>query len=458
VTTRVVVVGGGLAGVAAALAAADGGADVVLVERRTRLGGLVSSFRHGGLSFDNGQHVFLRCCIQYRGFLDRIGAADLVHLQPRLDVPVLAPGGRSSSLWRAPLPAPFHLGPSLLGYRHLSPRERVAAARAALALRRLDPDDAALDERNFGSWLSQHGQSPQAVDHLWQLIARPTLNLSVDEASLAAATKVFRTGLLDHAAAADIGWARQPLGLIHDDHAAKALAAANVEVLAGTGVDRIESSDELTVVAGDRRHTGDAVVLAVPHDVAAGLLPAGALRPGVDPARLGTSPVVDVHLVLDRRVTEHDFAAVVDSPVQFVFDRTASAGATNGQVLAVSLSAADAHLGTRPEALVAAMVEALEELFPAIRQANVRDGLVTKERSATFRAVPGARAHRAGAATRIPGLFLAGSWTDTGWPATMEGAVRSGTTAAALAVGSGSWTSERPSGHPGVQVREGRTL
>src|SRR5262249_47250362 len=148
--------------------------------------------------------VFLRCCTEYRHFLDRIDAAELVHLQPRLDVPVLAPGGRSSSLRRAPLPAPFHLGPSLARYRHLTPRERLAAVRAALALRRLDADDPELDERNFGSWLSQHGQSPQTVAHLWELIARPTLNLSVNEASLAAAVKVFRTGLLDRADAADI--------------------------------------------------------------------------------------------------------------------------------------------------------------------------------------------------------------------------------------------------------------
>jgi protoporphyrinogen oxidase len=246
--------------------------------------------------------------------------------------------------------------------------------------------------------------------------------------------------------------------VIHDDYAAKALAGAGVEVVAGTAVDRIETGEARTVVAGHRRHTTDAVVVAVPHDVAVGLLPEGAVEPGVDPTRLGTSPVVDVHLVLDRRVTDHEFAAVVDSPVQFVFDRTASAGATSGQVLAVSLSAADAHLGTRPEALVAAMAEALEAIFPAMRHAQVRDGLVTKERSATFRAVPGARAHRPATATRVPGLFLAGSWTDTGWPATMEGAIRSGTAAAALAVGSRSRTSERPPGHPGVQVRQGRTV
>jgi uncharacterized protein with NAD-binding domain and iron-sulfur cluster len=144
--------------------------------------------------------------------------------------------------------------------------------------------------------------------------------------------------------------------------------------------------------------------------------------------------VVDVHLVLDRRVTDLAFAAVVDSPVQFVFDRTESSGAQRGQVLAVSLSAADAHLATRPEQLVTLMTDALAELHPGIRHATVLDAVVMKERSATFRAVPGARAHRPGTVTRIPGLFLAGTWTATGWPATMEGAVRSGTTAAQVAL------------------------
>jgi hydroxysqualene dehydroxylase len=433
VTTRVAIVGGGLAGMAAALDAADAGADVVLVERRARLGGLTSSFRHNGLSFDNGQHVFLRCCTAYRGFLDRIDASELVHLQPRLDVPVLAPGAKPATLRRARLPAPLHLGPSLARYHHLRPSERARAVRAALALRRLDPADPTLDEMTFGAWLAEHGQSANAVGHLWELIARPTLNLSVDDAALAPAVKVFRTGLLDEAAAADIGWARAPLGVVHGGCALAALHRAGVEIVAGAAVDAIDHGDTLTVTVPGRRFDADAVVLAVAHDTAARLLPAGALAPGIDPSRLGSSPVVDVHLVVDRRITDLPFAAAVDSPVQFVFDRTESSGATSGQVLAVSLSAADTHLATRPEALIRQMVEALADLHPAMRRANVVDALVTKERAATFRAVPGASAHRPSARTLLPGLYLAGAWTDTGWPATMESAVLSGRAAAAMA-------------------------
>jgi squalene-associated FAD-dependent desaturase len=430
VTSRAVVVGGGLAGMAAALRLADRGCDVVLVERRSRLGGLTSSFTRNGLSFDNGQHVFLRCCTDYRGFLDRIAAADLFHLQDRLDVPVLAPGRTSARLTRVALPAPFHLGPSLARYHHLRPVERMAAVRAALALRRLDPDDPALDNATFGAWLADHGQSPNAVAHLWELIARPTLNLTVDEAALGPAVKVFRTGLLDRADAADIGWAVAPLGEAHGERGRTALEAAGVEVVTGTAVEGLAVGDGIDVRLPDRTLTADAVVLATTHDVAGALLPAGALAPGVDPARLGTSPVIDVHLVLDRRVTDLPFAAVIDSPLQFVFDRTAPSGATSGQVLAVSLSAAAEDLTTRPEVLVARMLDALAGVLPALPRAVVLDSVVTKERAATFRAVPGSAAHRPPATTRLPGVYLAGAWTATGWPATMEGAVRSGNAAA----------------------------
>jgi predicted NAD/FAD-binding protein len=191
---RIGVVGGGLAGMAAALAAADGGAEVVLFERRPVLGGLTASIRHNGLSFDNGQHVFLRCCTAYRGFIDRIGATGQVFLQDRLDVPVLAPDGSRASIKRSGLPAPLHMAGSLGRYRHLSMRERVRLVRPALALRRLDPDDASLDGTCFGDWLADHGQSERAVDRLWNLIALPTLNVPAGEASLALATTVFSIG------------------------------------------------------------------------------------------------------------------------------------------------------------------------------------------------------------------------------------------------------------------------
>jgi squalene-associated FAD-dependent desaturase len=433
---RVVVVGGGLAGISAALAAADAGASVTLLERRGKLGGLTWSFLRKGRSFDNGQHVFLRCCTAYRRFLTRIGAQEQVFLQPALHVPVLAPGGRRADIRRAHLPTPLHLAPSLARYGHLSVAERVRLGPAVGALRRLDPEDPALDAISFGQWLREHHQSPRAVANLWNLIALPTINVSAEEASLALATMVFRTGLLDDPAGGDIGWSRVPLAQLHGDNSARALAAAGVEVRCGAAVSALDTDGDRPVVSlGDRAIEADAVILAIPPDVAAALV--GELAPAA--AALGTSPIVNVHLVLDRRVTDLSMAACVDSPVQFFFDRTESAGAVGGeQCLSISLSAADEFIGRRPEELVATFFQALGDVLPEARRARLVDGVGSRERSATFRAVPGTAAHRPAIAALRPGVVPAGAWCATGWPATMEGAVRSGLQAASIAVGSGS--------------------
>jgi squalene-associated FAD-dependent desaturase len=433
---RIGVVGGGLAGMAAALAAADAGAEVVLFERRPVLGGLTASIVHNGLSFDNGQHVFLRCCTAYRGFIDRIGATGQVFLQDRLDVPVLAPGGARSSIKRSALPAPAHLAVSLVTYRHLSLVERVRLVRPALALGRLDPDDASLDAVSFGDWLAGRRQSKRAIDRLWNLIALPTINVAAAEASLGLATKVFRVGLLDRSDAGDIGWSRVPLGELHGTIAARALQAAGVETVLGSPVGPIGRSPlgTFALSAGPRNAVVDAVILATPLRVSASIAPLGAVGGAREAERLGTSPIVNVHLVLDRKVTDLPLAACVDSPVQFVFDRTVSSGVRSGQCLAISLSAADDYIAKGSPELVAMFFEALGELFPAARRARLVDALVTREKAATFRAVPGTRAFRPQTSTDVPGVFLAGASCDTGWPATMEGAVRSGQQAATQAL------------------------
>jgi squalene-associated FAD-dependent desaturase len=447
---RVAVVGGGLAGMAAALAAADGGAEVVAFERRPVLGGLTTSIRHNGLFFDNGQHVFLRCCTAYRGFIDRIGATGQVFLQDRLDVPVLAPGGARASIKRSALPAPLHIAGSLGTYRHLSVRERVRLVRPALALRRLDPDDASLDNVSFGDWLADHGQNKRAVDRLWNLIALPTLNVGAGEASLGLATKVFRVGLLDRSDGGDIGWSRVPLGELHGAIAARALEAAGIETVLGSPVGAIGRAPlgAFTVSSGARSVVVDAVILATPLRVSASIgASIGSVAGAREAEALGTSPIVNVHLVLDRKVTDLPLAACVDSPVQFVFDHTVASGAKSGQCLVISLSAADSYMATGSPELVSTFFEALRELFPAARQARLVDAIVTREKAATFRAVPGTAAFRPPTNTEVPGLFLAGAWCDTGWPATMEGAVRSGQQAASQALALLS-DSDTPMGDP----------
>src|SRR5581483_758216 len=280
--TRVVVVGGGLAGVTAALECADRGASVTLLEARARLGGATFSVQKEGLWLDNGQHVFLRCCTAYRALLRRLGVEDDVVLQPRLDIPVLAPGGRRARLRRDGLPAPLHLARALARYRHLSASDRARLVPAALALRRLRLDDPALDGETFAAWLERRGQSRAAVDALWDLITLPTVNLPAREASLALATKVFQTGLLERADASDVGYARVPLQRLHGDAAERALRAAGATVRLKARASAIAAGTAgPTVTWAGGTLAADAVVLAVPHDDAAELLPEGALEPGV---------------------------------------------------------------------------------------------------------------------------------------------------------------------------------
>lgn len=442
---HVVVVGGGLAGLAAAVACADGGARVSLFESRPRLGGMTWSFERGGLSFDNGQHVYLRCCVEYSRFLERLGSAGDAPLQERLALPVVRPGGRTGWIRADRSPAPLHLGRSLLTYPHLGVLDRLRTGPAVLALRRLRLDDPALDTQSFGEWLSAHGQSATAVEALWDLITLPTVNLHAADASLALAAKVFQTGLLTDPRAADIGWSQVPLARLHAEPAAAALDRGGAAVHARAKVTSIDTgapaqggsrAEVCAVVVDGERVDAAAVILAVPHDAAAALLPPGAVRDPSALGRLGASPIVNVHVVYDRRVTEHTIAAGIGTPAQFIFDRTVASGLTGpGQCLAVSLSAADDYLGARPDDLIGTVTRSLEDLFPAARGASVVDGVVTRERNATFRGSPGTAPLRPGPATGLANLFLAGAWTDTGWPATMESAVRSGNAAAALALG-----------------------
>jgi protoporphyrinogen oxidase len=507
---KVVVVGGGLAGITAAIALSEAGADVTLAEAKPRLGGATSSFSRGGLMVDTGQHVFLRCCVAYRGLLARLGVTGAVTLQDRFDVTVLAPGGRAR-LRRTALPGPLHLGKALLGYGFLSRAQRLSVARAALAMAALNPAREDLDRQRLGDWLAARGQDEQTRRLLWDLFTVSALNTAGDDANLALAATVVKTGLLGARDAADIGVPSIPLGQLHGQAAGVLLTrlgaqvrlstkVAGVEVLSGgpggqgarflvrlagrgggdgsrpdgagpggAGPDGAEPDG--AEPDGAERYTAgrhgarqvieaDGVVLAVPPAVAARLAPAGAVPGSTVPASTGsassvpassvpanpdsgnavpgpaqwrelsTSPIVNVHVMYDRRVTRLPFAAAVNSPVQWVFDRTGPSGLRSGQYLAVSLSAADDYVDVPASALRKQFLPAMADLFPAVRDARVTDFFVTRERRATLRQVPGCERLRPKAATALPGLVLAGAWTDTGWPDTMEGAVRSGLNAA----------------------------
>lgn len=428
----VVVAGGGLAGISAALALADAGLRVTLLEARGRLGGATYSFQRDGLWLDNGQHVFLRCCTAYRAFIERIGSGDLVTLQRRLDIPVIHPERGVSRLARAALPAPLHLGPSLAAYRHLSRLDKLRMARAAAALARLDLGDRSLDRETFGGWLRQFGTSPRALEALWDLIVLPTLNLTCDEASLWQSAMVFQVGLLTDGPAADLGYTTVPLGEAHGVRAAASLAASGVEVRLNSAVAAIErpAGEDVRVRVGGERIAASALVLAVPHEPAARLVPTEVHANAESFADLGHSPIVNLHVIYDQPVMDHAFAAGVGTPVQWVFDRSDAAGLTKGQCLAVSLSGATAYAARPTEELRAMFLPELARLFPRAAEARVTAFYVTREHRATFRPSPGKLRLRPRATTADPRIALAGAWTDTGWPATMEGAVRSGRQAA----------------------------
>lgn len=449
---RVVVIGGGLAGLSAAVACADGGASVTLLEARPRFGGATWSFERNGLWFDNGQHVHLRCCDAYRSWLDRLGTSDLAPFAGPLAIPVLRPGDggkppTTSWIRRDVLPAPAHLLRSLFSYGHLGITDRLRLSRAALGLRFARLDEPMLDRETFGHWLRRHGQSTAAIERLWDLITLPTTNLRAEDVSLALAAKVFRTGLLTRSRAADIAWSAVPLNELHVEPARRLLERLGADVRARSRVTEIVLGERGTADAGRVRGVvvegevleADAAVLAVPHDAAAELLPAGAMSDPGSLRGLGTVPIVNVHFVFDRKVMPYPLAAAIGSPVQFVFDRTPASGlepAGSKQVIAISLSGADAEIGDRSQALIDTQLEGLRRLFPLARDAHVVDAVVTREHDATFRGVPGTRPLRLAPSTAITNLAVAGAWTDTGWPATMEGAVRSGRAAAEVVLSS----------------------
>jgi squalene-associated FAD-dependent desaturase len=436
---HVVVIGGGLAGVTAAIRLRESGAAVTVLEGRPWLGGATCSFTRGEKVIDNGQHVFLRCCTEYQALLARLGMAGSVSMQQRFDVTVLTPGGQAR-LRRNSLPAPLHLSGALARYGLLTAGERLKVGRAALGMRFADPASPRLDEQRLGDWLGSRWQGERARRRLWDLFIISALNIAGDDASAALSATVIKTALLGRKDAADIGMAAIPLGDLHGEASLRLLTRLGVDVRLGTKATAIEPAEgpgagrfRVPVTSGggpDGVLDADAVVLAVPAAAAVRLAPARLAATAARWGELGVSPIVNVHVHYDRRVTRLPFAAALESPVQWVFDKTRAAGVTSGQYLAVSQSAADGYVDVPAARIREEFLPALEQLFPAAADARVLDFFVTRERRATFRQGPGTGRLRPGAGTVVPGLALAGAWTETGWPDTMEGAVRSGQNAA----------------------------
>jgi squalene-associated FAD-dependent desaturase len=412
-------VGGGLAGLAAALELVDAGHEVTVLEARPTLGGAVQTLpaREGDPDPppDNGQHIALGCCTEYLDFLARIGQAASVRRQS-LALPVIAEDGSVAFI------APGALG--LLRYRHLSLRDRLAVARVARRLGRLNP--AEHDGETFASLLRRLGQSQAAIDRFWDVFIRPALNLRCEEVSAAPAVFTVQTALLGEREASDVILPLVPLGEMHGDAAAYVLREQGAVVRTG---ERVASLDEDTVVLGDGSHVdADAIVVALPPGESARVL--GEADPG-----LADSPIVSAHLHLDRPLLRFELAALLGGHAHWVFDRGALTGRVpdSGQYLTVVSSAAPELLEVRGRELVDLLAG---ELTDRLGPAELLWSRVSREPAATFAARPGTAVRRPGAGTGRPGVARAGAWTDTGWPATMESAVRSGRAAARLLLGS----------------------
>ena len=395
-------VGGGLAGL-----------DVTLLEARPTLGGAVQTLpeREGDPDPppDNGQHIALGCCTDYLGFLARIGQSGSVRREA-LALPVIAEDGSVARI------EPGALG--LLRYRHVSLRDRLAIARVTRKLARLEP--ARHDGETFAGLLRRLGQSQAAVDRFWDVFIRPALNLRSEDVSAAPALFTVQTALLGERDASDVILPIEPLGAMHGAAALGVLRDGGAVVRLGERVTALEAG--AVVLADGGRVQADLVVVAVPPEESAGLL--GSPDPGLE-----DSPIVSAHLLFDRPILGFELAALLGSPAHWVFDRGALTGhrPESGQYLTVVSSGAPELLDVRGRGLVDLLAD---ELTRRLGPAELLWSRVSREPAATFAALPGTAARRPGVDTGRPGVARAGAWTDTGWPATMESAVRSGRAAA----------------------------
>jgi squalene-associated FAD-dependent desaturase len=421
---------------AAALRLATAGCEVTLLERRPFLGGRAFSFRDSetGAVIDNGQHVLVGACRRLRAFLSDIGSPPGGFARQRgLSVPILDGRGRRFTLAAARLPSPLHLLPALLRYRHLGRRDRLAVARDVGALAR-SVNRSALEDVPLGAWLAGRGASPEAVERFWEPLVTPALNVGVSEANLPLTAFFLKHALWSGAAGGALWLPRTGLSETIGEPGRRALEAAGVTVRVGERVTAVavEGGRALGVeVSGGNPLEADVVVSALPPRELDLALEG---TPGY--AAVGAVPIVNAYLWYDRRVADLAFTGTFGSPLQWMFDRERLLGPerAGGHCLGISLSAADGWIDLPKEEIAGRLDEAVGRVLPRRKGARLEASAVVKEPRATFRADAGCARRRPGARGPVDGVWLAGDWTDTGWPATMEGAVRSGEEAAAAAL------------------------
>jgi squalene-associated FAD-dependent desaturase len=432
----VTVVGGGVAGMSAACALAETGLCVQLVERRPYLGGRASSFLHPGVGevIDNCQHVLFGCCTNLVGFYQRIGVADRIHWTRTMTL--IEPGGRRSLLGPSCLPAPLHSLPRFLAAKAFTPGDKLALARAFCGLMRPIPADST---ESLGAWLARHRQTQGALDRFWRLVIASALNADIDSIALPYAAKVIRELFMNSAEAGRMGMSTLPLGELYAS-AAEFLRQRSSSVLFNAGVESAawdKETSQWTLATRSGALRSDFLVLALPFEAMAKLLPnmppgEGAAGLSAQLARHEHGPICSVHLWFDREITTLDHAVLLDRGIHWMYNKSRLQPWRKGQGSYVELvvSAAHAFVALSSEQAIAQAVGELAEFFPAVHQAHLEKAAFVKEMHATFGVPPGIDASRPTSVSPWPNCFLAGDWTATGWPSTMESAARSGHLAA----------------------------
>jgi squalene-associated FAD-dependent desaturase len=441
----VIVIGGGLAGLAAGVALAESGWRVRLFEQRPFLGGRATSYvLPDGEHVDNCQHVTLGCCTNLDDFYRRIGAAGKIKFFDRLLF--LDPQGRKGEMQAGSLPAPFHLTGSFAAFAPLNVFDKLSIARAMLDILQTQGKPADLDENRGISmleWLRRRGQTKRAIERFWRVVLVSALDEELDRTDARFGVDVFWKAFLSNRTGYRMGVPAVPLANLYDGCKSE-IERRGGEVILRAPVRglKIENGEFVGIRFDEgREESADAYVFAVPHTALAELLPESMKRSDPSLANLDkikVAPITGVHFWFDRPVMTEPFVTLLDTTTQWIFNKTAlyadSNGAgqnpASGQYLQLVISASYDLLQKSRQEIIDLCLQEICQALPAARNAELLKATVIKEAAATFSPEPGVDRWRPKQQTAIPRLFLAGDWTGTGWPATMEGAVRSGYLAA----------------------------
>jgi zeta-carotene desaturase len=437
----VAILGGGIAGMSAACALAESGYLVHLIERRGYLGGRASSYRHPGVdeTIDNCQHALFGCCTNLLAFYHRLGVEDKIHWTSRMTM--IEPGGRRSLLAPSPLPAPLHGLPRLLMAPAFTLADKLSLARAFSAIL---GSNAANPNESLASWLGRHHQSPGAMNRFWRLVIASAHNADLDQIGMNYASMVIRGLFMDSARAGQMGVSSVPLSQLYAP-VPEFLSARGGAVHLNTGVEGAafdSATRQWTVYTRSGEFQADSIVLAMSFEAVQKLLPHLPLEEGREILarqieRHQPWPICSVHLWFDRPITDLPHAVLLDRQMHWMYNQSLAQSRPGNYVeLVVSASRAFAALD-RKAAIDLALAE-LAEFFPEVKSARLEKSALVKEMHATFGVPPGIDSARPSAVSPWPQLFLAGDWTATHWPSTMESAARSGHLAAeALTLASG---------------------